>query len=556
MDNESYSDATVAEIINKYFVPVKVDRDQMPDVDSRYQSAVGALTGSGGWPLTGFLTSEGKVFYGGTYFPKGDLSGRQGLLTLLPQVAEAYTKRRNDVFKSADELYRQLKEYEWRANERGELSEDIVSKIIEDGRAKFDRSFGGFGNAPKFLNPTMLHLLAEEALRQNDHGLKEMVERTLDSIALGGVYDQLGGGFHRYSVDRYWHVPHFEKMLYDNALMLKIYLVGFQFVGKELYAKISHETADWIIGTMNSPVGPFYAHQDADTGEGDDGTYWTWTKKEFENALSKEETEIAESYFDIRELPNDTREFPDRNVLRIALDEKEIAKSIGEPENEIMNIVFSAKKKLLELRNQRKAPFIDKTIFADRNGLTISALVEAALVLNERKYLNAAENAADFILSRMIDENGKVAHAFSGESVVYHGLLDDNVYFGTALLDLFDVTRNDICLNAAERIAEVLLGEFEDKHSGGFCDRPWHTNETGVLASMKKPVEDSPTPSGNSGAAIFFDKLFSITENKKYFESADRTLKAFAGSIDKFGIYAANYARAVRLHLSLVRNTR
>lgn len=561
MDNESYSDPVVAELINKYFIPVKVDRDQMPDVDSRYQAAIGALTGAGGWPLTGFLTSEGKVFFGGTYFPKHDQQGRQGLLTLLPKIAEVYAKRRSDVFKSAEEIFHQLKEYELRSIQPGKLGEGIIHEIVDDARAKFDKAFGGFGGAPKFFDSTALHLLAEEALRQNDPVLKGIVERTLDGIARGGVYDQLGGGFHRYSVDRYWHVPHFEKMLYDNALMLKAYLLGFQFLHKESCANVARETADWIIGTMRSPECPFYAHQDADVGEDDDGTYWTWTKKELENVLTKDEKGITELYFDIRDVPDDTREYPERNVLRIAVEEKDIARDLSKSEDEVIELIRSAKKKLLAWRSGRKSPFIDETIFADRNGLVISALVEASISLQSRKYFQAAEGSADFILENMVDGGGKVAHAFSGKTVLYQGLLDDNVYFGTALLDLFDVTRNDVHIDAAEKIGHVLLDEFSERipsgtdiEAGGFYDRPWNDGAEGLLAAKRKPIADTPTPSGNSGAAIFFDRLFINTENRKYFEVADRTLKAFAGSAAERGIYASNFGRAVRLHLELLKN--
>jgi hypothetical protein len=590
MDNESYSDPAVAEIINNYFVPVKVDRDQMPDIDSRYQTVIGALTGAGGWPLTGFLTSDGGVFYGGTYFPKNDMQERQGTLELLPQIADVYAKRKDEVFRSADEISQRLKEYEFHNIRQGELNEEIIRKIIEDARAKFDDGVGGFGRSPKFFNPTALHLLAEEAFWQTlpgrgesallgdapeaqgqnaedpagrNPGPKEIVELTLDRIARGGVYDQLAGGFHRYSVDRYWHVPHFEKMLYDNALMLKAYLLGLQLSHKEAYATIARETADWIIGTMKSPEGAFCAHQDADIGEGDDGTYWTWTRRETEIALTKEENEAAESYFDIREIPNDTREFPDRNVLRIALDEKEMARNFKISEEKVLKLISGIRNRLLQSRNQRKPPFIDETIFADRNGLAISALVDASLSLKERKYFRAAECATDFILANMVDVEGKVAHAVSGRSsrsgersVLYQGLLDDNVYFGLALLDLFGAARNDVHIDAAEKIAHVLLKEFHDEITGGFFDRPAAAGEGGLLATTRKPIEDTPTPSGNSGAAVFFDRLFIITENKKYFEVADRTLKAFAGSADKLGIHAANYGRAVRFHLSSMKNVR
>ncbi len=554
MDNESYTDSEVAEIINKYFVPVKVDRDQMPDVDARYQTAIGAITGTGGWPLTGFLTPDGKMFYGGTYFPKRDLQGRPGLLSLLPQIVEVYAKRKDDVIKSAEEIFQQLKEYEKRASQAGELSEQTIKLVIDDARSKFDKEFGGFGSAPKFFNATALQLLTEEALRLDDLAVNEIVQLTLDNMAKGGIYDQIGGGFHRYSADRYWHVPHFEKMLYDNALMLKVYLRAFETIPKVSYSRIASETAEWIAGNMQSSKGAFYAHQDADIGPHDDGSYWTWTKEEIESTLMDGEAKVVEFYFDIREMPNNTREFPERNVLRVAVSEADIAKNIGKSLEDVEKLAACAKKKMFESRNKRKAPFIDKTVLADRNGLAISALVDASLILKTRKFLQSAEKAAEFILDNMVDSGGKVAHAFSGHSVLYEGLLDDQVYFGISLLDLFDVMRNDRYLNSAEKIAQVLQEEFEDKTASGFFDRSSNSKAEGMLSTQKKPIEDSPTPSGNSCAAIFFDRLFAVTENRKYFEIADKTLKAFAGSVDKLGMYSANYARALRLHFNLQRN--
>ncbi len=554
MDNESYSDAEVAAIINSRFVPVKVDRDQMPDVDARYQTAIGAMTGAGGWPLTGFLTPDGRAFYGGTYFPKNDLQSRPGLLSLLPEIADTYAKRREDVYKSAEEIEQYVKEFESRTAKSGELDEKIVQHIAKFAVDKADNEFGGFGTAPKFFNATALQLLAEEAGRTGDLEFRRVVETTLDRIAEGGVYDQLGGGFHRYSVDRYWHVPHFEKMLYDNSLMLAVYLKAFEWSGKDLYAVTARRTADWILVTMRSPEGPFHAHEDADIGPNDDGSYWTWTEAEVRNALTEEEFGVITRYFDIRKSPNDTHELPDRNVLRVAIAPAEIAKELGKSESKVTQLIESAKRRMLEARSHRKSPFIDRTVLADRNGLAISALAEASLVLRERSYLEAAETAADFILSKMTDDRGKVAHAFAGNSVTYNGLLDDQVYLGISLLDLFDVTRNDMHLDAAEKIAQVLLYDFEDKEAGGFFDRPVETKREGILSSKKKPIDDAPTPSGNSGAAIFLDRLFTITENREYYDAADRTLKAFAGGTDNFGIYVANLGRALSLHLALRKN--
>lgn len=556
MDHESYSDPQLAELINRLFVPVKVDRDQMPDLDSRYQTAIGALTGTGGWPLTAFLTPDGSVFYGGTYFPRTDTQGRPGLLSLLPQIAEVFSKRRDDITKSAQEVYDQLKEYEVRSSVAGELSENIVKSIISDAKSRYDDKFGGFGTAPKFFNATTLQLLSEVAVAEGDQELDAIVKNTLENISRGGVYDQIGGGFHRYSVDRYWHVPHFEKMLYDNALMLKLYLRPLLTGNSMDRRRIARETADWISKSMASAAGPFYAHQDADIGADDDGSYWTWTREEFQRSLTPEEFRVMEQHFDVRKEPADIAGAPSRNVLRIALSVEDIAGLIGKSAKDVGDMVEQGRRKLIEERSRRMSPLIDTSIFADRNGLAISALVEASLELKTKSYLDAASRSADFILANMTSRKGKVAHAYSEGKVTYDGLLDDEIMFGTALLDLFDVMRSDNYIDSAQRIAEVLLDEFEDKQLGGFFDRPVGGDAGGLLANRKKPIEDIPTPSGNSAAAMLFDRLFTITDNRKYYEVAEKTLKAFAGSAPKLGIFAANYARALLLHLRLQKAVR
>ncbi|MCL5033800.1 MAG: thioredoxin domain-containing protein [Bacteroidetes bacterium] len=554
MDQESYEDPDVAEIINDNFVPVKVDRDQMPDVDARYQAAVGAMTGTGGWPLTVFLTPDGKPFYGGTYFPKDDAAGRPGLLTLLPQVAETYHRQKSEVHRSADDLHRQMKDYEEQSKLRGSLSTEIIEEVLADAESKMDKQFGGFGRMPKFFNATILQLLLEESAKARNAERDEFLKLTLDNIIQGGVYDHIGGGFHRYSVDRYWHVPHFEKMLYDNALLLKVYLKAGELSNSSSYSRAARETADWITGPMRSPDGAFYAHQDADVGPHDDGSYWTWTRGEFVSALTEDERKAALLHFDVREQPGDIPEMPDRNVLRVATFVDDVAKELSRPATEAEGLIAASKMKLLGLRAKRIPPLIDKTIFADRNGLAISALVEASLHLKSRDYFRAAEGAADYILDHMVDESGMVSHAFSDSSSAYPGLLDDQVCFGISLLDLFDVMRSDSYLASAERIAGALVDKFEDKERGGFFDRSADAKGNEYLSSKRKPIDDTPTPSGNSAAAMFLDRLYSITENRDYFFVAQRSLETFACSTGRLGIYAANYARALNLHFAVRKN--
>lgn len=552
MDEESYSDMEVAQLINDHFVPVKVDRDQMPDVDARYQAAIGALTGTGGWPLTGFLTPDGKVFYGGTYFPKKDVDGRPGMLDLLPQVAEVFHKRRSELLRSAEDLYKQLNEFESGTLQGGQISEAIINDVISDARRRFDEKFGGFGSGPKFFNPCLLELLIDENKQPKDPVIHKMVDLTLRGISTGGVFDQIGGGFHRYSVDGYWHVPHFEKMLYDNALLLKVYSDFFEVTQETFYRDIATRTADWLIGEMQSDTGGFYAHQDADVGSHDDGSYWTWTKAEVESILTPEEFKIAENYFDIRDMPEDINGFPDRNVLRVAMNGSEVAAAVGISVEKSRELIASTKTKLSEVRNKRNTPFIDRTIFADRNGLAITGLVAASLSLREKKYLESAEKAAEFILDNMVDPNGRVSHSSSISSDTGYGLLEDHAYLGLALLDLFEITRNDRYLYTSELIANTLIDKFEDKRVDGFFDRPSDREGVGLLKNVRKPIEDSPTPAGNSIAAILFDRLCSITENKNYSEVAGRTLNAFAGSAGRLGIFGASYASGVRLHLRMI----
>ncbi len=553
MDEESYSDQEVAGIINRLFVPVKVDRDQMPDVDSRYQASIGSLTGAGGWPLTGFLTSEGKVFYGGTYFPKHDVSGRHGMLSLLPRIAEVYSKDRAEVYRSADELFERVSEYESAIIRAGRIEEEIVENVIEDARRRFDDKFGGFGSGPKFFNPCLLQLLIEENKHRVDPTIKGMVDVTLRSISMGGVFDQLGGGLHRYSVDRYWHVPHFEKMLYDNAMMLKVYADFYDETLDVTFRKTASGIADWMTSEMQSEAGGFFAHQDADVGPKDDGSYWTWTKSEVVSLLTPEEFAVAENVFDLREVPGDTPELADRNVLRVAMDDLKSGKVAGISREHCRDLIDSAKIKLLQAQKNRKMPFVDKTYFADRNALAISGLVAASLSLKSPQYLESAKRSARFVLDEMVGKKGRVAHSFNSGSDFHIGLLDDHSYLGLALIDLFELTRNDRYIDTCERIASTLIQKFEDKETGGFLDRPFGESGAGLLTSKRKPIEDSPTPSGNSAAALLFDRLYLLTDNKEYFKSATRTLNAFAGSTAKLGIFVANYARAVRLHLSMER---
>ncbi|MGC8594770.1 MAG: thioredoxin domain-containing protein [Candidatus Kryptoniota bacterium] len=550
MDLECYTDPEVASIINDMFIPIKVDRDQMPDVDARYQAAVAALTGTGGWPLTAFLTPGGKVFYGGTYFPKEDRYGRPGLKTVLSRVAEVFRTRTDDVIRSAEEIYISIRNYELQTIEEGELSGDIIDEVLRDAVERFDAESGGFGTAPKFFNATALELLAEEAMTRGDDKLTEMVNITLSSMAAGGVMDQLAGGFHRYSVDRHWHVPHFEKLLQDNAMLIRAYLRGYELTGNDLFARVADYTGKWIISNLKSPEGAFYAHQDSDVEAGDDGSYWTWTLEEVRKVLNNDESDLIERYFGIRPDAKDTPELPGRNVLRVAEGADRIARSAELDIEEVLKKIETAKQKLLHARLQRKAPFIDRTLFTDRNALAISALIDAAAVLHNQQFFNAAEEATRFLIDKMIKPDGGVLHSLGTSGLTYGGLLDDYAFCGIALMDMFDLSREHDYLMFAERIADRLLTDFHSE-GGAFVDRPKKSGGAGLLSKGRISIEDAPTPSGNAVAALFLDRLYVTNDNARYFEAAENTLKVFSIAARKMGIFAATYARAVRNHLKI-----
>lgn len=550
MDSESYSDLEIASLINDMFVPIKVDRDLMPDVDARYQSAVGALTGTGGWPLTAFLTPEGKVFYGGTYFPKEDSHIRPGLKTLLIRVAEVFRERQEDVLKSAEEIFNNIKGYELQILQKGELNDTLINDILSDAKKKFDPEFGGFGSAPKFLNATILELLAEEAITTADNEMKKIIEKTMSSMAAGGVMDQLAGGFHRYSVDRYWRVPHFEKLLHDNALLVKAYLRGYELTKSKLFANVAEATARWMINTMRSPEGAFYGHQDSDVESGDDGSYWTWTVDEIREILKEDESRLIEMYFGIGADARDTPELPGRNVLKVAEGIDQIAFKNGLEPTEVAEKIETAKSKLFQARLRRKAPFIDKTIFADRNALAISALIDAAIVLHREDFFNAAEKATKFLIEKMITPDGDVLHSLGLSGLNHNGLLDDYALCGIALMDMFDVSREHDYLMFAENIAERILSNFSSTE-GGFLDRPRGSGDVGLLSIERRTIDDTPMPAGNAVAALLFDRLSTSNDNRNYLKVAGETLETFAGSARKMGIFAATYARAVKYHLRI-----
>ncbi|MGB7434768.1 MAG: thioredoxin domain-containing protein [Candidatus Acidiferrum sp.] len=548
IDRESYENSEIAKIINEHFVPVKVDRDERPDVDSRYQSAISAISGQGGWPLTGFLMPDGRPFYGGTYFPPVDQQGRPSFRRVLLAVAEAYKNKREELLKTADALAEAVGNAEVFHGARAEFDLGVVDSQIDSMKQLFDARHGGFGRAPKFPHASAVEILLERHRQTGEKHLLGMAETTLEKMAEGGVYDQLAGGFHRYSVDERWLVPHFEKMSYDNSELLKNYLHGWQVT----HNPFLRETAEGIIGWVNEVLsdqqnGGFYASQDADYSLDDDGDYFTWTVKELRAALSPEEVQIMGLHFDV-EPDGEMHHNPEKNVLWIARDAEEIAKTLGSDESNVRLSIAAAKRKMLAARKLRPTPFIDQTMYVNWNAMFVSAYLDAGRVLKGAIGKTCKEFALK-TLERMLreawTESQGFVHRIGGSSL--RGSLDDQVFGFMALLDAYEATLDQKYFQAARRTMDVAIEKYGDSTGGGFFDRASDAPAMGGLEVRRKPFQDSPTPSANSVAAMALTRMHAYTDEPKYYEWAKGTLEAFAGVASQYGLFAATYGLAATL---------
>jgi uncharacterized protein YyaL (SSP411 family) len=554
MDRESYEDAETARLINEHFIAVKVDRDERPDVDARYQSAVSAISGQGGWPLTAFLTPEGKPYFGGTYFPPVDGHGRPSLRRVLMTMAEAFEKRRGEVMESAASVMAAIEHNETFDGSRKDPGEELVEKIVASSIQRFDPRYGGFGAQPKFPHAAAIDLLLDQA----GHGgasadaarLAAMV--TLEKMSKGGIYDHLAGGFHRYSVDERWVVPHFEKMSYDNSELLKNYVHAFQTSGEQECARIARETMGWIDEWLSDREhGGFYASQDADDSLDDDGDYFTWTRAEAAEALTSAELNLAGEFFDIGEI-GDMHHNPLKNTLHIDLPLATVAKKVGIETEAAAEMVRSAKAKLYAARRLRKTPYVDKTVYVGWNGMMISAYLEAGRVLGEPAATAFALKTLDRVLATAWDGESALGHVVAyGEGVQagprVPGVLDDYVFTAHAALDAWEATGNFRYFTASLALAEAIVARFHDAERGGFFDtEPDGPEKLGALGARRKPLQDSPTPAGNSVAAALLLRLEALTGRTDFAEKAKSTLECFAGVVEHFGLYAASYGLALR----------
>jgi uncharacterized protein YyaL (SSP411 family) len=552
MDRESYDSPQVAQLINEQFVPVKVDRDERPDVDSRYQTAVAAISGQGGWPLTVFLTPEGKPFYGGTYFPPVDSMGRPSFTKILKAIAEAYRERREDVEREAGQLMHALSHAEGMLGRSADFSPRIVHQMVQAGLGIWDKENGGFGGAPKFPHPSALDLLIDWYARTNEEPVRNMIVVTLEKMARGGVYDQLAGGFHRYSVDERWCVPHFEKMAYDNSELLKNYVHAYQATGKEFFADVARDIVRWMDEWLSDrDRSGFYGSQDADINLDDDGDYFTWTRDEAKAVLETQEFEVAATHYDISEV-GEMHHNHAKNVLWVRTPVSEIAAKMNLPEAQIAELLARAKYKMYEARKQRPTPYVDKTIYVNWNALCISAYLQAARVLELPEARHFALRSLDRLLSEAWKPERGLLHvvAYSDPAAAHRevaGLLDDYAYTVSACVDAYEATADMSYFRFAQKIADTMIERFYDVTGGGFFDTEQARTEAvaiGALSARRKPFQDSPTPAGDPSAALALLRVHAYTDDVKYKDKAEETLEVFAGVAEQFGIYAGTYGIA------------
>jgi uncharacterized protein YyaL (SSP411 family) len=561
MDRESYENEETAKIINELFVAVKVDRDERPDVDSRYQAAVAAVSGQGGWPLTAFLTPEGKPYFGGTYFPPLDQHGRPGFRRVLVTMAEAFEKQRGEVNDSAASVMAAIEHNEAFNGKAGNPGPELVAKLVASALTQFDARSGGFGSQPKFPHSGAIDLLLDAASRVSigngavmGEPAKKAALVTLQKMSKGGIYDHLAGGFHRYSVDDQWVVPHFEKMAYDNSELLKNYVHAYQTFVEPECARVAREMIAWIDAWLSDRErGGFYASQDADYSLEDDGDYFTWTLDEAAAVLTKEELAIASAFYDIGEI-GDMHHNPAKNVLHVRGTLDGVAKSNGVTVEDARERLVSAKTKMYAARLKRPTPYVDKTIYVGWNGMMISAYLEAGRVLDMPEVRAFALKSLDRVLAEAWNPAVGMAHVVAygeegGAGARVAGVLEDYVFVAHAALDAWEVTGEMRYYDAAQAIAEAAVARFYDATGCGFFDTEIAAEgevRLGALTTRRKPLQDSPTPAANPVAAALLLRLEALNGREDYMVKALDTLETFAGVVEHFGLYAATYGLALQ----------
>ena len=531
MAHESFEDHDTALLMNEGFINIKVDREERPDVDAIYMDAVQAMTGSGGWPLTVFLTPEGKPFYGGTYFPPEDKHGMPGFRRVLRSVVDFYRRNRGEVEHSARQIVAALEARAGVPGDADELDADTLNSAFLTLRPDLDAVNGGFGTAPKFPQPLTLEFLLRYHHRTGNQEALDMATLALEKMAAGGIYDQIGGGFHRYATDAGWLVPHFEKMLYDNALLSRVYLHAYLVTRRPLFRRIVEETIDYVLREMTGPEGGFYSAQDADS-EGVEGKYYLWTLDEVKAVLGEEQTRVVEDYYGISARGN----LEGRNILHVPGDVW-----VDKPE-----AISRADRALLEARQDRISPARDDKVLTSWNALMLASLAEAACVLERDDYLAAAVANGSFILEKMMLD-GYLLHTYKDGEAKIEGFLDDYALAIDALLCLHGATFDGRWLSEAIRLADIMVDEFRDGSSGVLYDT---SRRHEALLVRPRSTFDGAMPSGPSAAAVSLLKVSRLTGEDRLGDTAVGSLKAFQGRMSRHPLGFGNWLCALDLHLS------
>jgi len=518
MERESFENEQIAALMNDLFISIKVDREERPDLDEIYMNAVQLLTGRGGWPMTMFLTPDGKPFYGGTYFPPEDRQGMPGFPKILLGVSQAYRERSADVEKSVGEILAALQRMSETHQSGKDFSPDIIAASCEKISRAYDSDNGGLGQAPKFPNAGVYELFLRHFHHSKNERYLEMIVHTLTKMARGGIYDHLGGGFHRYSVDAKWLVPHFEKMLYDNAQLLSIYAHAYAITGEPLFESVVEETAQYLLREMFQAGGGFYSTQDADS-EGEEGKFFVWTADEINRLLGTEAGEVFCRIYDVSEQGN----FEEKNILHPILTIEQASKYFGKEKSALETLVAEAKTKLFTEREKRSKPFRDEKIITAWNGLALSGLAAAIKISDDKAFITAATQTSEFIFDKMF-RDGFLLHTYKDGQAKLLGYLDDYAFLAVGLLDIYETLLDRAFLDRALQLNEIMLREFWDENEGGF----FYTGKSHEqLISRAKPIFDASIPSGNAMATELLLRLHHITGQEDYRARAEKVLRSY-----------------------------
>ena len=538
MAKECFENKEIVQFLNEYFINVKLDRDERPDIDRRYQQAVAAMGFGGGWPLSVFLTPEKKPFFGGTYFPPEDALNRPGFKKVLKAVIDFYKSKREDISRYSEKLIDALKP---EPSRHGEIKESIVEGAASTILSSVDPQNGGFGSAPKFPMSGALEFLMKRYFLTRNKSIGYALKKTLESMAKGGFHDQIGGGFHRYSTDEAWIVPHFEKMADDNAWLLRNYIDAYFLFGDRFFKEVSEGIIQFLRDVLSDPEGGFYASQDADVTPDDEGGYFTWKDEELRKVLNDEEYKILSLH--LLHKKGVMHHDKSKTVLFVGHEVKVIADRLKMDLKKVQEIINAGKKKLLRERNNREAPFVDKTYYTSLNGMLITSYLKAYRVLKDR-YLK------DFALKSL----GRIAKSYLTENDFFHtegvkALLDDYVYFVEALISAYEVTGNSSHLYTSEKLMDICIKKFWD-NEGGFFD-----SEEDTMGLRLKGIEDIPHPSANSVAIILLLKLLHMTGKSQYQEYAEKALRVFSLRTQDMGIHSGYYFSAMDAYFNMMKLT-